>query len=191
MRNHDIVFNNRLAGQVARYHTWPTIRQQSVGEHTWQVMRIYRELFDPMPPAEVWGAVHDHDKPEIRTGDLPFSAEQPGDEWDALKVAAKKLELRVRDIMGIPEYTLTSTELARVKVADLLECWEFGLAESRLGSRYGRVVMSNVLPAVDRLWPKTGTDPECLRRWLDGHGSDAQVDYFTMEVFSGQISDAE
>lgn len=166
MKNTDIVFSHRLAGQVERYHTWPKLRGQSNGEHTWQVMRIYRELFGD-PAAEVWAFIHDHDTPEIRTGDLPFSAEEPKKEWADVKASMKVLEGTVRNIMRLRDYgdTLTTIEKLRVKIADLLDCWEWGLSEMRLGSTYGIVVMGNVLPMARQLALKAGCS-SILEGWL-------------------------
>jgi hypothetical protein len=40
----------RNAGDVVRYHTRKVIHRQDVANHTWNVMRIYTELFG-MPRA--------------------------------------------------------------------------------------------------------------------------------------------
>jgi len=39
-----VLTNARFAGMVLRYHTWPTLQKQTVGDHTWQIFRIYWQI---------------------------------------------------------------------------------------------------------------------------------------------------
>src|ERR1043166_2928788 len=71
MTRDKVLTNARLAGQVTRYHTWPVHRQQSVGEHTWQVLRIYQQIWGSVEP-EVTNYILWHDAGELVTGDPPF-----------------------------------------------------------------------------------------------------------------------
>lgn len=60
----DIRTDPRLAGEVSRYHTWPHLRQQSVAEHSWQVMRIMLAIY-PMVPRVLLIHCMAHDAGEI------------------------------------------------------------------------------------------------------------------------------
>lgn len=53
MKKSDVQRNIRLAGLVRRYHTWTVLHQQTVAEHSWQVMRLYERIFGT-PPAPVF-----------------------------------------------------------------------------------------------------------------------------------------
>lgn len=138
--NDQVVYSQRLALQVERYHTWPKVTRQSVGEHSAQVMRIYCRLFGT-PRAQVWLHILEHDLPEMRFGDLPFS----GDFAPELTVAKHVVELRVRNRMGLGQHEpLSLEEGGRVKLCDMMDCFEWGVHEERLGNQYGKVVASNV-----------------------------------------------
>ena len=63
--------STRMGGMVKRYPTWPTTQQQTVGEHSWQVMRIYLRLWGGLPE-NVARYILWHDVAEVYTGDLPF-----------------------------------------------------------------------------------------------------------------------
>jgi hypothetical protein len=138
--NARVVVSRRLSLQVERYHTWPKVTRQSDGEHVAQVMRIYVELWG-CPEKHVWLAILEHDMPEMRIGDLPFS----GDYAPELKVAKDKVELRVRSSMGLGKHDpLTVDEQLKLKVADLMDCYEWGVHEYRMGNKFGDTVADNV-----------------------------------------------
>lgn len=137
----DVESDPRHAGQIERYHTWPTIRRQSVGEHSWQVMRIMMTV-DPVMCTEnlMWYAVL-HDVGEM-AGDVPWPGKQNDPE---LRRLHEKAERRVRDAMTerwcqpeLPE--LTVRERVFFKVCECLEMWEFGLQERSMGNKYGTCV---------------------------------------------------
>lgn len=133
----DIITNARLAGQVERYHVWPTIRKQTVAEHVWQVLRIYVELFGT-PEPDVWQYILHHDSGELVTGDLPFplKARHPD-----LKKMMDGLEDDALAGMGIGTIPLTSEQKWKMKVCDLLEMLEFGLQEMSLGNRLAEPIV--------------------------------------------------
>ena len=132
----DVLTNSRLAGQVERYHTWPTIRKQTVAEHTWQILRIYLELFGV--DADVWKYILHHDSGEIRTGDLPFPLKSQNPD---LKKIMDDLEDDALAAMGVGTIPLTSEQKWRIKVCDLLEMLEFGLQEMVLGNRLAEPII--------------------------------------------------
>lgn len=161
LRNTDVVYSRRLSMDVQRYHTWPWIgERQTIGNHVAQVMRIYVEIFG-LPRAEVLETILWHDAPEIRMGDWPFSGE-----WSPeMKAIKRDVEQTVIALMDLPVHVLTEEEKRRVKICDLLDCFEAGLHQARLGSQFGPIVADNALPAVERLGE---SDPkkEELWRWI-------------------------
>ena len=60
----------RDAGDVTRFHTLRTIRQQSVAHHSWGVATLLLHVW-PEAPASVLRAALWHDVAEIETGDMP------------------------------------------------------------------------------------------------------------------------
>lgn len=135
----------RHAGGVERYHTWPTIRKQTVADHCYHVLRIYYEIFGP-PSAEVTTYVLFHDSPEVKYGDPPFPAKR---EHPELKRVYSELEADYYGKMfGFDHADLVSAdEKIKVKVCDLLEMWEFGKVELKMGNQYARLIVDRTLEA--------------------------------------------
>ncbi len=132
----DITTSARLAGLVKRYHTWPVLTTQSVGEHSWQVFRIYYELFGEVP-TETAHHIMFHDCGELVTGDPPYpiKANNP-----PLKAVCDVLESIAMEQMGLAIYELEGEEILRVKICHMIEMAEFGLHEVTLGNEYGRPI---------------------------------------------------
>lgn len=143
MIREDVTGATRLAGLVERYHTWPTLTRQTVGEHTWQVMRIYHEIFGPMSPA-VSSHILWHDAPEVTTGDPPFPIKARNPE---LKRVYDRLdgEWTRRHVGHLP--TIGDEERGRIKICDNLEMWEHGLHEMALGNTYAEPIVTDTLAA--------------------------------------------
>jgi 5'-deoxynucleotidase YfbR-like HD superfamily hydrolase len=139
----------RHAGGVERYHTWPTIRKQTVADHTYHVLRIYYEIFGP-PSPEVTTYVLFHDSPEVKYGDPPFPAKRDNPE---LKRVYTALENQYYDEMfGFDHSALVDDEeIRRVKICDLLEMWEFGCVELRMGNQYARPIIERTLDAAMKI----------------------------------------
>lgn len=138
----------RMAGRVLRYHTWPHIRPQSVGEHSWQVARIIMSIY---PEASVAILRHTivHDIGELRVGDPPYpiKVDNPvlGEEFHRIEHEA------LSDIcsdwgMSVPE--LSPVERWIFKTAEFLEMWEWGLEEGLLGNKFAGLVAERCLAAV-------------------------------------------
>ena len=155
IKNRQVRTDVRLAGQVARYSTWPTLTQQSTGEHSWQVLRVYIEIFGAPPPEVTEYIVH-HDSAELVVGDPPFpmKAENPD-----LKEIYERLELRaIVEMRGAKLPVLTTEQAVRVKLCDLLEMWEFGLHEERMGNRYAAPIISDTHAAIWGILNTRGTE---------------------------------
>lgn len=126
----------RRAGAVQRYHTWPTIQQQTVAEASWNVARILMMIW---PDASSRALAHAlmNDCGEIRSGDLPWPIKKDN---PALRAEVVRIERESFQEQGIASLA-TSDGLDpiwrhRVKICDVLEMWEFGLEEMTLGNRY-------------------------------------------------------
>ncbi len=148
MKPSDITTDPRLAGLVKRYHTWPTITTQSTAEHSWQVYRIYYELFG-RPSEGTSYYIMFHDLGEIVTGDLPYPIKS---ENPQLKKTIDNLEAEAITLMGISSYVLVDpTEIFRVKLCHMLEMMEFGLQEHNMGNLYAGPIWERCLEAARKL----------------------------------------
>ena len=121
-----------FAGRLVRYHTWPTIHKQTIGEHSWQVALIYEQIFGPLsPPVERY--IRLHDVAELVVGDIPFPVKSLNPD---LKAEFDKVESQALLVMGVgalPE--LSDDDRKRIKVCDLLEMMVFGMVDHEMGNR--------------------------------------------------------
>jgi hypothetical protein len=141
-----IVMDLRLAGTVERYHTWPTIRRQTVAEHTWQLLRVYTAIFGP-PDPETFLYIMFHDGAEIVTGDPPYPVKRNNPD---LRRQFKDVEDRAKTSQGAFwgfDIPLECKMAKHAKVAELIEMAEEGMVETTLGSRFGWTVAVRTLDA--------------------------------------------
>ena len=140
----------RYAGLVKRYHTWPVIREQTVAEHTWHVLRIYDQLFG-LPSVNLVRAVMYHDVGEVKTGDAPFPVKRENPD---LKAAYDRIEADHRGKLlegADPESKITAKEYRRLKMCDLLEMWEYGVEEQAKGNTFAQPIIYRTLEVVYQL----------------------------------------
>lgn len=134
----------RHAGDIKRYHVWPTIQQQSVAHHTWNVLRIYIELFGP-PSPEITTYIVYHDVGELATGDIPFDAKRANPK---LKKVVSEIDDEAAKLLSSGWYDsedLTEKQQDMVKFCDLLEMMEFAIEEIRLGDVfYGQQIADKI-----------------------------------------------
>lgn len=135
----------RLAGEVLRYHVWPHIRQQSVGEHCWQLLRLTLKLWPEVPKHVMEYIVH-HDTGEIAVGDIPFPVKRNN---PALKQIMDELEQKALADMSLSLPKLSDIEHRTLKYIELLEMAEWGMGELRRGNEFARLVMDRCLRAMD------------------------------------------
>lgn len=131
----------RLAAQTSRYHTWPRHRDQSVAEHTWQVMRILLAIW-PECPRHILLHALTHDVGEGATGDVPYPNKANN---DALKKAMDKAERAAHLAMCLPWSLPPPQELKEYehrvfKTAEFIEMWEWALFEQAMGNAYAHTV---------------------------------------------------
>jgi len=136
-----------LAGQVVRWHTWPTLRKPNVAEHQCRVAQIYCEVFG-IPRAEVLYYCLHHDMGEQFAGDVPFGGKHRVEGYGEAVNTAEMLGLEQQGIT-LPE--LTSVEWSRFKVCDLLEMYEFSLHELTMGNQYASIPMTDTRKIVLQL----------------------------------------
>lgn len=144
-RRRKIETSLRFAGLVGRYHTWPTLRKQTIAEHTWHMLRLYERI---------WGKLHElvtayilyHDVGENRSGDMPFLAKV---QFPDLRRGADAAEAQSLADMGIVMPRIGDALKRRVKVCDLIEMWEFGTEEFMMGNQYATPIIEDTLTALD------------------------------------------
>lgn len=163
----------RIAGQVTRYHTWIRTRDQSVGEHSWQIMRILLTVWPSAPRKLLVHAVL-HDIGEM-AGDIPY----PGKRNDnilkeRMDAAETRLHREMEERWDLPPAVVLNQYEYRVfKLCENLEMWEWGLQEQNRGNRYGAVVSLRMLLAASALLgdlvPPSGDFPDLrssVRRYI-------------------------
>lgn len=143
MRHEDVV-RAALAGKVQRWHTWPMIRQQSVGEHSCRVAQLYVQLYG-MPRAEVLYYCLCHDMGEMHAGDVPFNAKRDSPELKSAMNAAEGVGLRT---VRIELPGLTDEEWKRVKICDYLELYEHCRIEIMMGNKFASVPCDTITKAM-------------------------------------------
>lgn len=132
-----------LAGRVMRYHTWPVLQKQTTRDHSCRALQIYVEIFG-MPRGEVLYWISWHDGGEQFAGDAPFGGKRSVPGLQEKLNEAENLGLGMLRI-GMPN--LTADEYAKAKICDLLEMYEFAVAEMNLGNKYAEVMASNTYTA--------------------------------------------
>lgn len=147
----DIEKDPRHGLQVQRYHTWRTIQDQSVGEHSAQIMRI---LLAVCPDAPRHLIIHCllHDIGEM-AGDLPWPVKKDD---PVLKERMTVNELRVHRQMSEkhmlpPPVRLTEEEQQLFKFCEYLEMWEHCVQERNMGNRYATIMHTRMLLAASTL----------------------------------------
>lgn len=167
MVDRDRVYSSRfLAGQVIRYHVWPTISTQTVAAHCWRVACILVEIFG-LPRADVlYYALH-HDSGELWAGDVPFTVKVRTPGLREAMNLAEEVGRRQLDLQ-LPE--LTKLELIQVKICDLLEMHEYGEMEVNLGNKYAEPVMRDTMTAAQNIAASHNLS-SVVNNWLRNRGS--------------------
>lgn len=141
--------SQRLAGMVKRYHDHPTLREQTVAEHSWHVARIWLSIFGrgvyDESTARVLAFIVHHDSGEFGVGDLPFPVKKNNPD---LKVVMDRVEEASLRRLGVSHVPILDFEKDQVKISELVEMAEFGLHETRLGSAYGAMITQDTLDVV-------------------------------------------
>jgi 5'-deoxynucleotidase YfbR-like protein len=163
MNRKQIYASRHLAGRVQRYHAWPVLHIQTVAEHSCRVAQIVVEIFG-MPRAEVLYCCLHHDSGELWTGDVPFSVKQHNPAFHAAYELEEQYGLQMLKL-ELPK--LTEQERVRVKIADLLEMWEFGHIEMLMGNSLAECVVDDTLGAALKLAKEHGMSEQVDKWWTD------------------------
>lgn len=150
MRRPHVRDDPRLAACVSRYHTWPSIRTQSVGEHSYQIQRILLAIW-PLCPREILVHAIVHDLGEVGSGDAPYPVKKDN---PVLKREMDRIEHETVLSMCIPWGVPPPTPLhARwqdiFKLAEFIEMYEWGMQELMMGNQFARIVAERCEAAVD------------------------------------------
>lgn len=159
----DVMTNPRVAGLVRRYHTWPVLTIQSVGEHSWQVYRIYLELFGSVPE-DVAHYIMAHDMGELVAGDPPYPLKKDNKD---LKKIYHNIEITAIFEMGHVSPRISKEESEQVKLCHMIEMMEFGLHEMTLGNQYARPIFERCQDVAQEMAADL-PDPKIRKRAL-GH----------------------
>jgi len=125
--------NTLQSGLVTRYHAVPSVRPQTVGQHTWGVAILMHYLSDGRATVHMILEALLHDSAEYFTGDVPFTVKRDN---PAIKMAFDTLEEihRENDLVPNAGYEGLNHEQALLKLCDTLEgflwCAQY---EARLG----------------------------------------------------------
>lgn len=146
----------RLAGEIARYHTWPTIGQQTCANHQWNVARILLAIWPEAPRALIVEALF-HDVGEMATGDIPYPVKKNN---PRLKDVCDPIEKDCRTDMwepwGVPldMEIIGEIEIVVLKIADYLDMWEFALLEAEKGNRHAQTIINHIELSITELKQK-------------------------------------
>jgi 5'-deoxynucleotidase YfbR-like HD superfamily hydrolase len=130
------------------------------------VALIYETIFG-QPTAEVERYIRLHDVAELVVGDPPFpiKAQNPD-----LKAVYDRIEPDALKRMGLTLPELDVCERNRVKIADLLEMFTYGLVEVEMGNRLAQAVVDRTSDAALRLaeGKLTGDDHRAVCMYVHG-----------------------
>lgn len=159
----------RDAGAVDRYHVKRTIRRQSVGEHSFGVLMLIKQVLETgyLPQYRetlVYNHVLHHDLPELFTGDTPGPVKRAN---VALGLALQRVEEELAPLYR--EYCLNSEEGALVKWADRMELVLWCLEEVRMGNSFAEEIVARGLG-----WILASRIPDCALELTHQVVADAQ-----------------
>ena len=120
----------RDAAAVKRYHTVRTLREQSVGAHTFGLMQLLNQVY-PTARKEVFLAAMHHDLPELVTGDIPAPVKR---QIPRMAVLLGEAERGTAPLYQ--DFDLNGFEEAVLKWCDLMELVLWCLEELQLGNSY-------------------------------------------------------
>lgn len=148
----DQIENDARRGlEVVRYHTWPVLQRQSVGEHSIQTMRILLAVW-PDAPRRMLVHCMTHDCGEM-AGDLPWPVKRDDPILkDRHNMAEDKILKMMTARWNLPKRKPLDHYEERVfKCCESIEMWEFALTEQNMGNRYAAIIAVRMLLAASAL----------------------------------------
>lgn len=155
----------REAGYVKRNHIWPTLRQQTDGDHSYNAAMIYL-TFHPDPQVETVREILTHDTGERGAGDMPAPAKWSDYE---LRRRYEKAEESIREDWSFPYVNLPGSgeELLWVVLCDKFEFALFCLEELSLGNRYARTRLETIRDSLRNHVVNDEMPKELMPLWND------------------------
>jgi 5'-deoxynucleotidase YfbR-like HD superfamily hydrolase len=139
----------RASGEIRRYHTWAVHNQQSVGEHSWQILRIILTVW-PSAPRHILIYTVKHDMGEM-AGDIPYPFKiMIGELRPAMQKAENIVEKLQNERIGVPQlkHPLSQFERHVFKACENIEMWEHGWREYNMGNKYAITIIDRMMNAV-------------------------------------------
>lgn len=134
----------RVAGNVQRYHTQTLVKQESVAQHTFNMLNIVIILTQGQVSKRLLEAVLVHDMGEYITGDVPSPGKRALND-DAKTSFLALEESSMRAVHPTIEIELTLYEASVLKYADMLDGLMKCLDERMLGNRHIRKCAENYI----------------------------------------------
>jgi hypothetical protein len=128
----DRVRFHREAAAVERCHVKPHLLRYSVGHHTNAVSSLVIQAWMmahdmSLPRAELLVAVHNHDEPELISGDIPSVVK------DLIGPMVEQIETSAARFLGL-HVELTEEEALYLAAADRFEIWLWRFDEAAMGN---------------------------------------------------------
>jgi len=133
------------AGQVKRYHTQVTIKEQTLADHQWGVAMILNHIYPN--GYQLLMAALTHDLAECESGDIPYTGKR--DNYN-LKSASDDAEEAFNFKYGLCQH-LTTDEQHLLQWADMFECFLFASRETWLGNQTMQKVVATAREALNRI----------------------------------------
>jgi 5'-deoxynucleotidase YfbR-like HD superfamily hydrolase len=137
-----------MAGHVKRWHTWPTLRVQTVAAHSHAAAMLLWQVY-PEASKEMIVAMLAHDLPEISTGDVPAHVKWSNPEISKVLDAMEQSWL---DDAGL-NYALKPLEVNILKFCDSFELMLWSIEELKMGNRYMERVIKAITARLDGFCP--------------------------------------
>lgn len=138
------------AGRVKRFHTLETLGENTVGQHTFNMLIIADAAYEGNPPPTLMQGILYHDLPELYTGDTPYYTKR---ENHGFSTRLAELETRIKQLMGLTT-NMTIEDKRVLRFIDLLEALSFIVAERALGNTNMEGAFYKTTTVVSGLYPR-------------------------------------
>jgi len=115
---------------VKRWHTWPTLQEQSVASHSWGVAMILKYIYPEATSVDMLMALT-HDLAEYVTGDIPYPFKKRSPKVQDGVVDA---EVDFEYSYGLPAPLPGGMMAKYLKWADMFELLMFSVRETQMGN---------------------------------------------------------
>lgn len=133
----------RAGGYTRRYHGWRTLKDDPVGQHSYNVANLVL-LIRPDCSKELVVAAVRHDAAEHRTGDMPSDTKRAIPGAKAMMDAAEDMAWAEAG-MADPCKSLSAEEYRILKLADYFDGMMFCIQEREMGSTMMDVVFNRYM----------------------------------------------